>query len=322
VNTIRLESELDGPAADALAGTLLPRAAADRILQPSDGPTTVLRPDGSRLLVYLPRILPSSACKTAYPALRTAAGETDNRGLAGGVIPRGATVVKGNEPIGRRTRTRWRALKGDGTVSGSSRAIPVNSGVVGYFDRSSRFPYCRMTAFGLAHPDRLAAALPLVRACDRAFAAAVPDRHAAQLAAARAGSPDFVLPGTCFSTITVNRNWQTAVHQDVGDLAAGFGVMTAFRAGDYRGGELCFPRQRVAVDLHTGDLLLADVHQWHGNFPLAGAPGTFERLSLVLYYRERIADCGSAAEELARVRGRRRGQALNGRGQALNGRGP
>jgi hypothetical protein len=31
------------------------------------------------------------------------------------------------------------------------------------------------------------------------------------------------------------------------------------------------------------DVLLADVHEWHGNTPLLGVPGGYQRISTVFY---------------------------------------
>jgi hypothetical protein len=148
----------------------------------------------------------------------------------------------------------------------------------------------------------MAEALPLVQTVSSWFRELVPDRWAAQQEAWEHTHPDFRIPGTVFTTLTVNRNWQTAVHQDKGDFRPGFGCMTVFRAGSYSGGLLCFPQYGVGVDLNTRDVLCSDVHAWHGNTPLVGGPGPWERVSVVLYYRENMFRCGSAEQELRRAK--------------------
>jgi hypothetical protein len=121
---------------------------------------------------------------------------------------------------------------------------------------------------------------------------------------------DWVVPGTAFTTITVNMNFRTAVHKDAGDLKQGFGVLSVLEAGDYSGCYLVFPQYRVAVDMRSADVLLCDVHEWHGNTPLVGKKGKYQRISVVLYYREKMFKCGTAEEELARVQARKRGDPL------------
>ena len=46
----------------------------------------------------------------------------------------------------------------------------------------------------------------------------------------------------------------------------------------------------VAVDVQTGDFLAMNIHLLHGNTPIEGKPGEFERLSLVSYLREGIVE--------------------------------
>lgn len=289
---IRLETELTDEAADGLAGTLLDDSHYDLVIRED---AKVYRPDGELLLAFRRRALDPAVCAAAYRPLRTAAQKSGNRGMAAGRIE--GDSVDGR-PIGKQGGVRFRARKRDGTISNTNHAIGVESGIVGYFDRNPRFPYCRLTAFNLDHPDRFATALPFIRAVDRVFAAEVPNRYAAQKAMIDRTHPDFRISGTVFTTVTVNRNWRTAVHKDAGDLREGFGVLSVLQAGSYSGGLLVLPKFRVAVDIRSTDVLLVDVHQWHGNTPIVGESRRYERISCVFYYRERMADCGSSEEEL------------------------
>lgn len=287
--------------ADALAGTLLDSSSYDILVSGED--VDVFKPDGTPLIKFRTGVLPRAVCQPAYTVLRNAASEHGNRGLAAGVI-RDEGDLEGYRHIGTRSRVRYRPKKQDGTLSNTNYAKPVASGIVGYFDRNPRFPYCRTTAFNLEdNGERFAKAMPFIRAVNGVFAREAPERYATQLAIVQQTSADFVIHGTAFTTITVNRNWQTAVHQDAGDYRPGFGVMSVLQAGHYDGCFLCWPQFRVAADMRTGDVCLADVHEWHGNTPLIGR-GRFERISCVFYYRARMIECGTAAEELDRAKSR------------------
>lgn len=289
------ESEtLSEAASDGLAGQRLDESSY-RIVFREDA--DVFKPDGSLLLRFRKNVLPAPACRAAYENLRTAASTSFNRGLAGGLILEGPTSID-RRPAARTSGTRIQPIRRDGTVSNTTYARNVESGIVGYFDRSARFPFCRMTAFNLSHPERFLASMPYFQAVDRVFAEEVPERYAAQMAVVERTHPDFYIHGTAFTTVTVNKNWQTAVHKDQGDLKAGFGVLTVLQAGHYEGGLFVLPRYRVAVDIRTADVLMVDVHEWHGNTPIVGKPGTYERISCVFYYRENMEHCGSASEEL------------------------
>ena len=286
---------------DSLAGTYLNKEHYDLLIQDD---AKVYKPDGSLLLVFRRRILPASVCKAAYPALRKAAKGAMNRGMAAGIIPEKFSKIGGSRTYIKSSdnATRARPIKKDGTLSNTSYAKGVPSGIIGYFDRYPRIPYCRLTAFNLEHPERFALAMPYIKAINQIFLQETPDRYEAQMKMVKKTSKDFVIHNTAFTTVTVNRNWQTAVHKDAGDLPEGFGVMSVLRAGKYRGCFLVFPKYRVAVNMRTRDVLLADVHEWHGNTPIIGIEGAYERISTVLYYRKKMIDCGSAQEELRRAK--------------------
>jgi hypothetical protein len=303
MRTEHLTFQLPDSQADALGGTLLGNDSYDLLIEDD---CDVYKPNGEPLVKFRRRALREAVCAAAYQNLRDAATPTDNRGMAGGEVD--PQRVRSADALAHTTRTRYTERKKDGTRSNVNRANVVHSGVVGYFDRNPRFPYCQLTAYNLADGgQRFAKALPFIRAVDGVFREAAPDRYAAQQAVVQRTSPDFYIHDTVFTTITVNKNWQTAVHKDVGDYRQGFGVMSALRAGRYTGCYLCWPAFRVAVNMRTGDVCLADVHEWHGNTPLEGVPGRYERISCVFYYRENMEKCGSATEELERAKRRQHG---------------
>lgn len=284
MNEIRLTEQLPDSVVDRLCGSFLTVEKHASVVVTAE--CRVLKPSGAPLFVLLKRAVPDDLCRVAFDSLSAAAAPATNRGIAAGKNRDGVTRVQRVRKDGTRSKT---------TVS----AVPANSGIVGYFDRYPRMPYCRQTAYSLEHPDRFRAALPFVEHVDKVFREHLPDRHAAQMAAVNATHPDWILGRTAFTTITVNRNFRTAVHKDAGDLKEGFGVLTVLRRGVYSGGILIFPKFRAGVEFDHGDVLLADVHEWHGNSPLVG-DGDFDRVSCVLYYRDKMMECASGLEERAR----------------------
>lgn len=293
---IRLTKELEDDLVDLFAGTFLEENSYD-ILVTEDA--DVFKPSGQPLVKFRKAKISQEMCRSSVPVFREAAGVTDNRGMAAG---RFSGKVDRSIAIGKEGRTRYRARKKDGTISATSSGAPVNSGIIGYFDRAPRFPFCRLTAFNLNKADQFTTVLPLIRTVDAVFKEEMPDRYEAQMAVVKSTNPDFFISGTAFTTVTVNKNFRTAVHKDAGDLKEGFGVMACLRTGSYDGCYLCFPKFRVAVDMGPGDITLADVHEWHGNTPLIGKEGCYERISLVFYYREGMKECGSATDELERAK--------------------
>jgi hypothetical protein len=129
------------------------------------------------------------------------------------------------------------------------------------------------------------------------------------MSAANKLDPAFLVPETPFTTITVNNTFRTAAHYDAGDLNEGLSnLLTLSNDGKYTGGYLIAPEYRVAVNPRPGDLLLINNHEvMHGNTPIVCPEGS-ERISLVVYFREKMLELGSKAYEDARyeyVEGRR-----------------
>lgn len=282
---------------DALGGTFLgPETFTRVIAEDADVDDAVT---GAPVLRFRKHALAPDACAAGWEGLRHAAAPTQNRGVAAGPLPPLDTSQVVMASDGRR----YNELKADGSVSKTSRALPVNSGIAGYYGRYPRIPYCRQTAYTAEHVAEWKTARPFIQAVDAVFSRELPERYQAQAEVARRSSPDFVIPGTTFSTITINRNWRTACHKDAGDLHEGFGVLSALEGaeGSYDGGYFIIPKYGVAVDLRGGDVLLADVHQWHGNSKIVGR-GRWARYSFVFYFREGIIECGSAEEELLRAK--------------------
>lgn len=257
-------------------------------------------PEGELLCRFRKNCLPVEQAVEAFEILKKIKQKTWNRGFASGKV----------------FMTKERRTKKDGTKSNThsvAKGGEVMSAVIGYFDRYPRVPYCRQTAFNANQPEAFAQVLPFLQAVDTAYRNIDPDRYALQAEVVTKTSKDFVIQGTPFTTITVNQNFQTAVHTDQGDLKAGLSNILVLRAGQYKGGNLVFPHYRAAVRLDTCDLLLFDSHHMHGNTPIYGRVGEYTRVSCVLYYRENMIDCGTAEQELAIAKRRKKGEKLFGK---------
>lgn len=179
---------------------------------------------------------------------------------------------------------------------------PITS-IVGFYDRYERMPYCRQTIFTARKVKEWQSIQGWIRSVDEVFKVHAPDgRYDVQRAIADATSQDFVIPNTAFTTMTVNKNWQTACHQDAGDLKEGFGVMSVLANGKYDGCYLVIPAYRVAFNVRNTDIILFDSTEWHGNTSFIGLKESYNRVSVVHYYRKDMVKCGTAKEELDRAK--------------------
>ena len=187
-------------------------------------------------------------------------------------------------------------------TSTTSYAQAVWSGIAGYFDRYPRIPYGRATAFTEKNPEKFAMGFPFLQKLSDGFKQLLPERFAKQKEACDKMDPKFIIPGTVFTTATVNKTFRTAAHRDAGDLNEGFSNLTVVsNNGKYKGGYLVLPEYKVAVNIRPGDLLLINNHEGiHGNTEMTVEDPEAERISFVCYFREKMLELGSWNYEMIR----------------------
>jgi hypothetical protein len=282
---LRVRSKLDPAEMETRQGKCPGDADYDVLLT---GATRVSKLDGRPLCVYLPGVLTEAVdAAGVYDVLHELRLRISrNRGMASG-----SKRFKSNQ-----TR---------------SYTKPIPSAIAGAMDPGGQLKYCRLTSWTGRNLPQWELLHPLLRQVASHFWQHVPERYAAQQQVATSTDPAWVVPGTPFTTITVNNSYPTGAHTDSGDLDEGFSTIAVLRRGEYTGGRLVFPQYRVAVDMQHGDLILMDAHEWHGNTFLTCACGLrmngccevcgAERISLVAYYRTKLAQCGSPEQERAKA---------------------
>ena len=193
----------------------------------------------------------------------------------------------------------------------------VASNPIGFYESGKNFADlpCRLTHFTRTNFEKYNNGLPFIQKIDGLFRELVPESYEKQRSRADT-KPHLKIPETCFSTVTINRNFRTALHRDAGDFRGGFGNLTVIEQGHYHGGYTVFPQFGVAIDLRSRDFVAMDVHQWHANTPMyetpedkarnseivsdfkdnpavgtAGLYQSYTRVSFVCYLREKIASC-------------------------------
>jgi hypothetical protein len=175
----------------------------------------------------------------------------------------------------------------------------VMSNIFGYFDRWSpaqkvifkkrgKTPSIavRQCRFNMDYPEEYKKAIPLIKDVDDLYAKLTPEQY--KLQRRKANQTYFKIPGTSFTTVTTNVNFQTSIHTDKGDDEEGFGNLAVIERGNYTGGETCFPQYGVGVDVRNGDILFMDVHQPHANLPMKMKDKETVRLSIVCYLRKNV----------------------------------
>lgn len=237
---------------------------------------------GELLFRYRKNVISPDILKLGYESFKDSIQLTDGRGIASG--------------------SSHKRVRKDGSVSNITVGNKVESGNVGYMDANAMVHYCRKTAFARDYFDKFTAGIPFVEAVDKLYEHLCPVHYRKQKAIADGTNRNYRIADTSFTTVTVNRNFQTAVHKDSGDYPDGFGNLCVYREGSYSGGYFCLPEYRVAIDMQNGDILFADVHKYHGNTPFRDCSNDYLRISFVMYYREYMYKCRQPADELQRVK--------------------
>jgi hypothetical protein len=272
--------------------------------------------DGKKKLVAKLRkeVMDPELIKTGWEAFYIAAAASRNRGAAAGPIDVKGKYWSKRKPI---NINGWSAnYVQDGAQSKMRVNNNVFSSVLGYFDATPfmKLP-CRLTSYTMRYWKYYKHGLPFIRGIDRCFKALVPDKYALQKKAAEE-KPLLHITDTAFSSVTINRNFRTALHMDDGDFRDGYGNLSVIERGKYHGGFTLFPQYGIGFNVRTGDFIAMDVHQWHCNTKMyetaedaaynktlprihkedmeTGTMGTdkpYTRISFVCYLREKLRNC-------------------------------
>lgn len=280
MQTLQLKRQITEEAAEKLLTTFLGNDAYDAVITTDTDAHDLAT--GALLFRFRKAALPPGSCKFGYECFKNSITFDSGRGAASGFI--GKHILQ------------------DGRLGKAIKGNKVFSGNVGFMDYNNMIRYCRKTAFARKYFDQYTAGIPFVQQVDKLYAQLCPQHYAIQRAIADGTNRNYVIADTAFTTVTVNQNFATAVHKDSGDLPQGFGNLCVYRHGHYQGGYFCLPEWRIAIDLHSDDMLFVDVHRWHGNTPFINMQPDALRIAFVMYYREYMYKCKQPAQELQDVK--------------------
>jgi len=274
-------------------------------------------PDGKEKLIAKLRksVIDPDLIKVGWEGFWITAGPSRNRGAAAGPIAVKSNYWKKKKPINIKGWSANYQIPGK-DVSLMRVNNNVFSSVLGYFNATPfmKLP-CRLTSYTERYWKYYKHGLPFIKAIDKCFETLVKDKYALQLAAAKE-KPLLRIDDTAFSSITINRNFRTALHVDDGDFKDGYGNLSVLERGSYHGGHTLIPQFKIGFNVRTGDFLAMDVHQWHCNTDMyetaedkkankglpkihkdsletgtLGAEKVFSRVSFVCYLREKLREC-------------------------------
>ncbi len=208
-------------------------------------------------------------------------------------------------------------LKPDGTPSKMRVNNQVASIPIGYFEKTKSLGVdkpCRLSYHTSVALDKFNGGKPYIHELDKWYKKLNPKAYYHQKARADK-QPNYRIDNTAFSTITMNRNFRTALHKDAGDYG-NFAVISVLEHGKYNGGLFMIPAYGIGINLRQNDVLVANVHEYHCNSELwtteeqdvynillpvefkkdttvgtIGLDLDYSRISFVSYLREKLIDC-------------------------------
>ena len=204
------------------------RSHADRIF---DRDTEVRVPDGETIAVLLCDVIPQKLHKRAYKLFKRVKDRPRNRPTAMGSKSLPESIRSDGHPS-LRSGVNKRVLD-------ASRA---RHGLLGW-DRPDH-----ETKLTVRHREMLLKNEELIKLVDRLYCASLPTAYTKQRRMLNK-VPSHRVCGLNFSTVYIAKTFRTAYHTDTGNLP---GVMTCLMPmGKYTGGELIFPRWRIAFHIQV-----------------------------------------------------------------------
>jgi len=253
------------------------------------------------VICFKKNVIPKELYNIDPKLIKHASAYSNNRGAAAGItnvkdLQKGMEHWKnypvevidkhGNPlPDDHKEITSWIRMK-DGTINKRKRSNQVMSNSVGGYDQSNIYP-CRLTNWTRKNLQAYESIFPLSKYISDLYFQYAPDKWLRQYDKYSKSPPEFTIPDTNFSTLTINMNFRTACHKDAGDCKDGLTAFTIKDIDGFKGSELCFPTYNIAFDVREEDLVLFNPHKIHCNNPLTKKG----RMSFVFYLREKMDMC-------------------------------
>lgn len=323
MKTITVEPKLTDSECKNLKGNFLDDKSYDILITEN---TDCYTSDGDILFKFRKSIFDSNECELGFLAFKGLAKATRGRGASAGKIDPNSQYWK-KRKILKINKGGWSAsYEVDGPEGKKKSKMSVQnevaSNAIGYWSDTKGLGVnmpCRLTHYSRKDFLKCEDGNFIIQKISNSYKHLHPEMYETQMSQAQI-NPQMTICDTPFSTITVNRNFRTAVHQDDGDF--GFGNLSVLEYGHYHGGYFVFPKYRIAIDMRAGDHLCCDVHQYHGNTELyetiedkilndklpdiyhdnleigvVGLNNRYARISLVCYLRDKLKECEMKIDE-------------------------
>jgi hypothetical protein len=157
----------------------------------------------------------------------------------------------------------------------------VNSGVIGFMHGNGKYKN-RISSYYKKYPERVDSIYPLSSEINTLFKQLYPEMHLKMKKRVNTkNNKQWVFHDTVFTTATVNKNFQTAMHKDKGNWEWS---AIAIHQNDIKGGYILFPEYRLKVKVEDGSVLFGPMNDlYHLNTEIKYKDKDSYRLSIVYY---------------------------------------
>tara|TARA_R110000787_G_scaffold64770_2_gene146077 strand:- start:107 stop:1444 length:1338 start_codon:yes stop_codon:yes gene_type:complete len=264
--TITAPVKLDDLSCDKIKGKYVDDTYYDTLVTED---CDCFREDGTILFKFRKNFVSEERADVGFFAFKNLAKATHARGASAGPIDPNSVYWK-KRKIVTMNKGGWTAtyVNVSGSVSGMKIQNEVASNIVGYWSETKQLGLnmpCRLSNYSRQQFLKVEDGGDYIQAISNSYKQLHPELYEKQMKQAQI-QPDMLVGDTPFSTITINRNFRTAVHKDAGDY--GFGNLSVLEYGHYHGGYFVIPKYRIAIDMRSGDHLCVDVHEYHANTAL------------------------------------------------------
>ena len=168
--------------------------------------------------------------------------------------------------------------------------------------RTLRNDYCSRSILAEDDPDTHKVLLRWGQKATREYQAHNPEEFQRSQEAVATIRPEWVIPGSVFTSGIANQNNPLRYHVDAGNFPQTWSAMFAF-AHDVQGGEFVLPEFQLALDFQFPALVMFEgQHEVHGVLPIRKLNPRGYRLTCVYYALRGMCKCGSLDDELQRIR--------------------
>ena len=229
-------------------------------------------------------------------------------------------IYENNKPIllyrilpKKPTDVRWAVKNIQYGKSKRTHGLVSESAVFGYSPRvEMRGDYCSATAMSTQYPKQHYVISRYAKEISKYYHEFFPriyNEHKTKVQ--EKVKKQWVINGSVFTSGIVNKNNQLKYHYDSGNFKNVFSNMIVFK-GDVMGGHLVIPEIDISLEVADNSLTIFDGQDYlHGVSPIEYIHEDSYRYSVVYYSLERMWQCMTVDEEIARIRTKKMEREIN-----------